>query len=65
VCASCMINLVGVQLGQINATRKHVIDSYDAIDGRYCSECRSPLFFHAICVQFIHSKKDIAVNGID
>jgi len=39
VCASCMINLVGVQLGQMYPTRKHVIDSHDAIDGRYCSEC--------------------------
>jgi len=49
VCASCMINLVDVQLGQMYATRKHVIDSHDAIDGRYCSECRSPLFLIFPC----------------
>jgi len=49
VCASCMINLVGVELGEMYPTRKHVIDSYDAIDGRYCSDCRNPLFLIFPC----------------
>jgi len=49
VCASCMINLVGVELGEMYPTRRHVIDSHDEIDGRYCSECRNPLFLIFPC----------------
>jgi len=62
VCASCMINLVDIQLGQMYATRKHVIDSH-AIDGRYCSEMQNPLFL--IFLQHVldlYTVKNIAVN---
>jgi len=49
VCASCMIDLVGVELGEMYPTRRHVIDTHDAIDGRYCSNCRNRLFFIFPC----------------
>jgi len=49
VCASCMIDLVGVELGEMYPTRRHVIDTHEAIDGRYCSNCRNPLFFIFPC----------------
>jgi len=49
VCASCMINLVGAELGEMYATRKHVTDSHGAIDGRSCSNCRNPLFLIFPC----------------
>jgi len=44
VCASCMIELAGEPLGGMYLTRRHVTDTHDAIDGRYCSDCRHPLF---------------------
>jgi len=43
-CASCMINLTYVHLELISAIQKHVTDYHDAIDGKYCSNCRNPLF---------------------
>jgi len=49
VCASCMISLVSVELGEMYPTRRHVIDSHDAIDSRYCSKCGNPLFFIFPC----------------
>jgi len=49
VCASCMIELVGVDLGEMYPTRRHVIDTHEAIDGRYCSNCRNPLFLIFPC----------------
>jgi len=49
VCASCMIELVGVDLGEMYSTRRHVTDTHAAIDGRYCSDCRSPLFLIFPC----------------
>jgi len=49
MCASCIIDLVGVELGEMYPTRRHVIDTHDAIDGRYCSNCKNPLFFIFPC----------------
>jgi len=50
VCASCMIDLIGVELGEMYPNlRRHVIDTHDAIDGRYCSNWRNPLFFIFPC----------------
>jgi len=48
VCASCMIDLVGVEL-EMYPTRRHVIDTYDAIDGRYCLNYKNPLFLIFSC----------------
>jgi len=59
MCASYIINLVGVQLGQMYATRKHVIDSLNAIDGRNFSECRNPLFFIFPCNMCTVKKKTL------
>jgi len=70
VCASCMIELVGVQLGEMYPTQRHVSDTHDAIDGRYCSKCGNPLFFIFpcnICVQCVHYKKTLKTwtwNGL-
>jgi len=49
VCASCMIELVGVQLKEMYPTLRHVSDTHDAIDGRYCSMCRILLFLIFPC----------------
>jgi len=63
VCASCMTGLRDVRIELMSAIRKHVIDYHDAIDGKYCSNCKNPqiklrkLFFHAICTRFVHSKR--------
>jgi hypothetical protein len=42
LCTSCMINI------QDNhhryAIRKHVIELHDALDGRHCSNCSSPVY---------------------
>jgi len=45
VCASCMTDLRGVHIELISAIRKHVTNYHDAIDGRYCANCRKPLFY--------------------
>jgi len=45
-CVSCMIGLRDVRIELMSATRKHMIDCHDAIDGSYCSNCRNPLFFY-------------------
>ena len=45
VCTSCMIHLSNsIRLDLVYAMRKHVIELYDMINSRYCSECRTPLF---------------------
>jgi len=65
-CASCMIDLRYVRLELISAIPNHVTDYHDAIDGKYCSNCRNPLFTifpiciiynFAICARFVHSKR--------
>jgi len=43
-CASCVINLRYVCLELISAMQNHVTDYHDAIDSKYCSNCRNPLF---------------------
>jgi len=43
-CASCMIDLRYVRLELISAIQKHITDYHDAINGKYCSNCRNPLF---------------------
>jgi len=48
-CASCMIELGHVRLELISAIQKHVTDYHDAIDGKYCSNCRNPLFIIFPC----------------
>jgi len=48
-CASCMIDLRDVHIELLSAIRKHVTDCHDAIDSRYCSNCRKPLFFIFSC----------------
>ena len=45
--SSCMIRIGSTRTTY--AIRKHVIESYDAIDGRFCSECRTPLFLIFPC----------------
>jgi len=49
VCASCIISLADVYIGQMYAIQKHVIEYHDAIDGSFCSNCRNPLFFILLC----------------
>jgi len=49
VCASCMVNLVVLHIGQMYAIRKHVTEYHDAIDGSFCSCCRNPLFLILLC----------------
>ena len=46
-CSSCMIRVRSPRATY--AIRKHVIESYDAIDGRFCSKCRTPLFLIFLC----------------
>jgi len=43
-CTSCMIELRYVRIELISAIQKHVTNYHDAIDGKYCSNCRNPLF---------------------
>jgi len=43
-CASCMINLSFMRHELVTAVRKHITDYHDGIDGKYCSNCRMPLF---------------------
>lgn len=42
LCAACMISLNDI--GRMLAVREHIIELHDAIDGRYCSNCRDPVF---------------------
>jgi len=49
VCASCMINLRGVHINLLLVIRKHVTNYHDAIEGRYCSNCREALFLILPC----------------
>jgi len=49
VCASCMISLAELHIGQMYAIRKHVTECHDAIDGSFCSSCRNPLFLILPC----------------
>jgi len=49
VCASCMIDLRDVHIDLLSAVRKHVTNYHDAIEGRYCSNCRKPLFLILPC----------------
>ena len=49
VCASCMISLSDENVGRMYAVRKHVTESYDVINGQYCSDCRQPLFLIFPC----------------
>jgi len=66
-CASCMIDLRYVRLELISAIQKHVTDYHDAIDGKYCSNCRNPLFtiflcnMCPICTQFLFILKNDTV----
>jgi len=43
-CTSYMIDLRYVRLELISAIQKHITDYHDAIDGKYCSNCRNSLF---------------------
>jgi len=49
VCASCMVSLADLHIGQMYAIRKHVTEHHDAIDGSFCSSCRNPLFLILPC----------------
>jgi len=49
VCALCINGLRGVHIDFISAIRKHVTNYHDAIEGRYCSNCRNPLFIILPC----------------
>jgi len=49
VCTSCMINLRGVHIDLLSAIRKHVTNYHDEIEGRYCSNCRKPVFLILPC----------------
>jgi len=45
VCTICMVKLLNsIRLDLVYAMRKHVIELHDVINGKYCSECRAPLF---------------------
>jgi len=50
-CASCMISLADLHIGQMYATRKHVTEYHDAIDGSFCSSCRNQLFLIVPCAR--------------
>jgi len=47
-CASCMVSMADLHIGQMYAIRKHVIE-YHAIDGSFCSSCRNPLVLILPC----------------
>ena len=49
LCASCMIVLQDANVGHMYAVRKHVIELHDAVDGRFCSNCRNPLYLIFPC----------------
>ncbi|KYM98419.1 hypothetical protein ALC62_10872 [Cyphomyrmex costatus] len=42
LCTSCMMRIVNIE--HMCTIRQHVIKSHVAIDGNYCSDCRSPCF---------------------
>ena len=47
LCASCMISIQDFE--HMYAVRKHVIKLYDAVDGRYCANCRDSLYIIFPC----------------
>jgi len=49
VCATCMIALQGVDSQMMYAIKKHIIETLDAMDGRFCSNCRDPLYLTFPC----------------
>jgi len=49
VCASCMVNLADLHIGQMYAIRKYVTEYHDAIEGSFCSSCRNPMFLILPC----------------
>ncbi|KYN18138.1 hypothetical protein ALC57_09571 [Trachymyrmex cornetzi] len=47
LCLSCMTRLTDIE--HMHKFRKHVIKRHAAIDGKYCSECRTPCFVIFSC----------------
>lgn len=45
VCAECMVRLADTDIGIIYAVRKHEIDTLNALNYRFCSNCRQ-----SVCV---------------
>jgi len=56
MCASCMIDLRGVHIGLLSAIRKYVTNYHDAIEGRYCANCRKLFLILPICTRLVHNK---------
>jgi len=49
VCASCMVSLADLHIGQMYAIQEHKTEYHDAIDVSFCSSCRNPLFLILPC----------------
>jgi len=49
VCTTCMMNLRGVHIDVLSAVRKHVINYHNEIEGKYCSNCKKPVFLILPC----------------
>jgi hypothetical protein len=49
ICASCMIRLLGNEMGVLHAVRHHETGFLGALNGQYCSQCAMPMFTYIPC----------------
>ena len=43
-CAECIMRIADTDFNMMTAFRKHMTDTFDMLDGKYCSNCRQPMF---------------------
>ena len=44
VCAECIMRIADTDFGIMHAFSKHITNAFGRLDGKYCSNCRQPMF---------------------
>ena len=48
-CAECIMQIADTDFNIMHAFRKHITDAFGRLDGKYCSNCRQPMFVLIPC----------------
>ncbi|XP_050447449.1 uncharacterized protein LOC126849549 [Cataglyphis hispanica] len=74
LCTSCMISVSDTDFGYMYTIRRHVTELHDAVDGRFCSNCRNPLYqifpcnmcpICTLCLHYFESNNKLQSHMID